>query len=409
MTDKQRRPETIAVRAGIESDTQHGAVVPPIHLSSTYTFADYASPRTYDYSRSGNPTRAQLAGALAELEGGAAGTVTATGMGAISTVLQLLSPGDRLIAPLDCYGGTFRLFDAWRKKGLFELEWVDFNDAAALDRALRRGARMVWLETPSNPLLRIYDIAAVARAAHAAGALVVADNTFLSPALQQPIALGADLVVHSTTKYINGHSDVVGGAVIAADAALGEEIAWWANCIGITAGPFDSWLTLRGLRTLGPRLRQHQENAAEVVELLMVNESVSRVHYPGLTDHPGHALACRQQRGFGAMVSFELAGGETAVRRFLSALRLPSLAESLGGVETLIAHPATMTHAAMSAEDQRKAGIGAGLLRLSVGLEAAEDLCEDLRRALACARIDSSDSVQSMEAPAERVAAGPWR
>jgi cystathionine gamma-synthase len=409
MTDPQRRPETVAVRAGIESDTQHGAVVPPLHLSSTYTFADYATPRAYDYSRSGNPTRDQLAGALRDLEGGAAATVAATGMGAISTVLQLLSPGQRLIAPVDCYGGTFRLFDTWHQKGLFELEWVDYNDAAALDRALKRGARMVWLETPSNPLLRIYDIAAIARAAHAAGALVVADNTFLSPVLQQPIALGADLVVHSTTKYINGHSDVVGGAVIAADAGLGEEIAWWANCIGITAGPFDSWLTLRGLRTLGPRLRQHQENAAEVVELLMVDEAVSKVHYPGLTDHPGHALACRQQRGFGAMVSFEMAGGEAAVRRFLGALRLPSLAESLGGVETLIAHPATMTHAAMSAEDQRKAGITAGLLRLSVGLEAAEDLCQDLRRALVCARGDSAEPGPATEVPAERVAAGPWR
>ncbi len=408
MSDRQNRPETIAVRAGIESDTQHGAVVPPIHLSSTYTFADYGQPRSYDYSRSGNPTRDQLAGALSDLEGGAAATVTATGMGAISVVLQLLSPGQRLIAPVDCYGGTFRLFDAWHRKGLFELDWVDFNDAAALERALARGARMVWLETPSNPLLRVYDIAAITRAAHAAGALVVADNTFLSPVLQQPIALGADLVVHSTTKYINGHSDVVGGAVIAADAGLGEEIAWWANCIGITAGPFDSWLTLRGLRTLGPRLRQHQENAAEVVELLMVDEAVAKVHYPGLTDHPGHALACRQQRGFGAMVSFELAGGEPAVRRFLGALRLPSLAESLGGVETLIAHPATMTHAAMTDEAQRKAGITAGLLRLSVGLEAAEDLCNDLRQALDCALCDSVDPTPVTEAPVDRVAAGPW-
>ncbi len=408
MSDRQNRPETIAVRAGIESDTQHGAVVPPIHLSSTYTFADYGQPRSYDYSRSGNPTRDQLAGALSDLEGGAAATVTATGMGAISVVLQLLSPGQRLIAPVDCYGGTFRLFDAWHRKGLFELDWVDFNDAAALERALARGARMVWLETPSNLLLRVYDIAAITRAAHAAGALVVADNTFLSPVLQQPIALGADLVVHSTTKYINGHSDVVGGAVIAADAGLGEEIAWWANCIGITAGPFDSWLTLRGLRTLGPRLRQHQENAAEVVELLMVDEAVAKVHYPGLTDHPGHALACRQQRGFGAMVSFELAGGEPAVRRFLGALRLPSLAESLGGVETLIAHPATMTHAAMTDEAQRKAGITAGLLRLSVGLEAAEDLCNDLRQALDCALCDSVDPTPVTEAPVDRVAAGPW-
>jgi cystathionine gamma-synthase len=386
MTQYKPQPATIAVRAGIESDTQHGAVVPPIHLSSTYTFAGFGQPRTYDYSRSGNPTRAQLAGALSDLEGGEAATITATGMGAISTVLQVLRPGDRLIAPVDCYGGTFRLFDAWAGKGAFELEWVDFNDRKAFEQALARGARMLWLETPSNPLLRIYDIQALAKAAQAVGALVVADNTFLSPALQQPLALGADLVVHSTTKYINGHSDVVGGAIIAAEKSLGEEIAWWANCVGVTAGPFDSWLTLRGLRTLGPRLRQHQENAAAVVELLGTDESVSQLHFPGLSDHPGHELACRQQRGFGAMVSFELSGGEQAVRRFLGALRLPSLAESLGGVETLIAHPATMTHAAMTPDAQQRAGIGPGLLRLSVGLEAAEDLCADLAQALAICR-----------------------
>lgn len=407
MTQFKQQPATIAVRAGIESDTQHGAVVPPIHLSSTYTFAEYGQPRTYDYSRSGNPTRDQLAGALRDLEGGAAATITATGMGAITTVLQLLNPGDRLIAPVDCYGGTFRLFDALQRKGAFELEWVDLNDGPALKQALARGARMLWLETPSNPLLRIYDIERIARAAHAAGALVVADNTFLSPALQQPIALGADLVLHSTTKYINGHSDVVGGAIIAANAGLGEDIAWWANCIGVTAGPFDSWLTLRGLRTLGPRLRQHQENAAEVADLLVAHEAVSRVHFPGLADHPGHSLARRQQQGFGAMVSFELAGGESAVRRFLGALRLPSLAESLGGVETLIAHPATMTHAAMTPEARDKAGIGVGLLRLSVGLEAAEDLCADLRQALDGIRTDTAGSPSRAPAgPLRRVAGG---
>ncbi|QOC22656.1 cystathionine gamma-synthase [Wenzhouxiangella sp. AB-CW3] len=383
MTREAYQPETVAVRTGIESDTQHGAVVPPIHLSSTYSFADYGQPRRYDYSRSGNPTRDQLGHALRDLEGGTAATVTATGMGAISTVLQLLKPGQRLIAPVDCYGGTFRLFDAWHRKGLFELEWVDYNDTDAFEQALAAGAALVWVETPSNPLLRIYDIRAIARAAHAVGALVVADNTFLSPVLQQPLALGADLVVHSTTKYINGHSDVVGGAIIAADESVGEEIAWWSNTMGISAGPFDSWLTLRGLRTLGPRLRQHQENTAAVVEVLMMHDAISQVYYPGLTSHPGHALASRQQRGFGAMVSFELDGGEVAVRRFLKALQLPSLAESLGGVETLIAHPATMTHAAMSLEARQRAGITDGLLRLSVGLEAAEDLCADLHQALA--------------------------
>lgn len=377
-----RHQQTIAVRAGIESDRQYGAVVPPIHLSSNYTFAEFGQPRAHDYSRSGNPTRDLLGEALAELEGGASAVITASGMGAISTVLQLLKPGERLVAPNDCYGGTFRLFEAWQRKGCFELEWVDFGDAAALRQALAKGAAMVWIETPSNPLLRIYDIAAIARAARAAGARVVADNTFLSPALQQPLALGADLVVHSTTKYINGHSDVVGGAVVAADPDLGAEIAWWANCIGVTGSPFDSWLTLRGLRTLAVRMRAHQEAAAAVVERLCDHPAVARVHYPGLSTHPGHTLARRQQRGFGAMISFELNGGEAAVRDFLAALRLPSLAESLGGVESLVAHPATMTHAAMSEADQRKAGIGPGLLRLSVGLEAPEDLCADLVQAL---------------------------
>ena len=376
-----RQPATIAVRAGIDSDAGHGAVAPPICLSSTFSFAEFGKPRRHDYSRSGNPTRDLLAEALADLEGGQAATVTATGMGAITTVLQLLNRDDRLVAPLDCYGGTFRLLDAWAKKGAFRLDWIDFQDENAWQQAVP-GARMVWLETPSNPLLRITDIERVAIAAHRHGALVVADNTFLSPALQQPIALGADIVVHSTTKYINGHSDVVGGAVIAADLAVGEELAWWANCLGITGGAFDSWLTLRGLRTLAVRMRAHQENVQSLVELLGEHPAVDRIHYPGLPTHPGHLVARRQQAGFGAMLSFELAGGESAVRAFVKDLEFISLAESLGGVETLIAHPSTMTHAAMSAEDQVRAGLVPGLLRLSVGLEAVEDLGSDILKAL---------------------------
>jgi cystathionine gamma-synthase len=376
-----RQPATIAVRAGIDSDASHGAVAPPICLSSTFSFAGFGQPRRHDYSRSGNPTRDLLAEALAELEDGQAATVSATGMGAITTVLQLLKRDDRLVAPLDCYGGTFRLFDAWARKGAFQLDWVDFQDEQAWQRAVP-GARMVWLETPSNPLLRITDIERVATLAHRHGALVVADNTFLSPALQKPIALGADIVVHSTTKYINGHSDVVGGAVIAADQGVGEELAWWANCLGITGGAFDSWLTLRGLRTLAVRMRGHQENVESLVDLLAGHPAVSRIHYPGLATHPGHLIARRQQSGFGAMLSFELDGGEPAVRRFVDGLETISLAESLGGVETLIAHPSTMTHAAMSAQDQARAGLVPGLLRLSVGLEAAEDLGADILKAL---------------------------
>ena len=382
MPSLERHPATIAARCGIDSDRQFGAVVPPVHLSSTFSFASLGVKRAHDYSRSGNPTRDLLADALTELEGGAGSTIMATGMGAISTMLQLLEPGDVLVAPLDCYGGTFRLMSALARRGAFELRWVDFSDPASWQPALDDRVRMVWLETPSNPLLRITDIEAVAQAAHAKGALVVADNTFLSPALQNPIALGADLVVHSTTKYINGHSDVVGGAVVSANQELAEQVGWWANCIGVTGGAWDSWLTLRGVRTLDVRIQRQQESTAELAELLIAHPAVARVHYPGLADHAGHAVARSQQRGFGAMLSFELHGGLDAVEAFVSDLTLMTLAESLGGVESLVAHPATMTHAAMAAEDQARAGITAGLLRLSVGLEDVRDLRADLSAAL---------------------------
>ena len=252
-------PCTRAVRAGVETDTQHGAVIPPLHLSSNYSFAGLGHKRAYDYSRSGNPTRDLLAAALADLEQGAGAVITCSGMSAVALALELVAPGARVIAAHDCYGGTWRLLDAWARKGRFSVQFVDLSDASALAAALTDKPALVWVETPSNPLLRITDIRHVAQAAHAIGALVVVDNTFLSPALQQPLALGADLVVHSTTKYINGHSDVVGGAVVARDPAVAEQIRWWANCNGVTGAPFDSYLTLRGLRTLGVRLRQHQE------------------------------------------------------------------------------------------------------------------------------------------------------
>lgn len=376
---------TRAVRAGIESDTQHGAVVPALHLSTNYTFAGFGQKRTYDYSRSGNPTRDLLGNALAELELGAGAVVTASGMAAVALVLELVPAGGTVIAAHDCYGGTWRLLDAWQKKGRFKVRFVNLTDPLALAEALADAPALVWVETPSNPLLRITDVRHVAQAAHAAGALVVVDNTFLSPALQQPIELGADIVVHSTTKYINGHSDVVGGAVIARDAAVAQQLTWWANCIGLTGAPFDSFLTLRGLRTLGPRLRAHQENAQAIAELLVAHPAVARVYYPGLADHPGHALAARQQSGFGAMLSFELAADEAGIAAFLTGLKCFSLAESLGGVESLVAHPASMTHAAMAPEARRAAGIADNLLRLSVGIEDAGDLLADLRAGLACA------------------------
>jgi cystathionine gamma-synthase len=299
----------------------------------------------------------------------------------------LLKPGDTLVVPHDAYGGSWRLFNALERKGLFELVIADLTDPRALAVALARKPALVWIETPSNPLLRITDLRFVIEAAHAHGALAVVDNTFLSPALQRPIEFGADAVVHSTTKYINGHSDVVGGAVIARDAGLHDSFTWWANALGITGSPFDSFLTLRGLRTLDARLRVHEENTQALVTLLDGHPAVQRVHYPGLEEHPGHAVAARQQRGFGAMLSLELAGGdhalqEQAVRAFVDGLRCFTLAESLGGVESLVAHPATMTHAAMSPEARAAAGIGDGLLRLSVGIEHVDDLVADLRDAL---------------------------
>src|SRR6201986_773720 len=289
MTDS--RLCTRAVRAGIESDTQHGAVVPPLHLSTNYSFDGFGRKRTYDYSRSGNPTRDLLADALTELEEGAGAVVTGSGMSAVALALELVPAGDLVLAAHDCYGGTWRLLDAWAKKGRFGVRFVDFTDPTALADGLSAKPALVWIETPSNPLLRITDVRHVAQAAHAVGALVVVDNTFLSPALQQPLKLGADIVVRSTTKYINGHSDVVGGAVIAADAAVAEQLKWWGNCNGLTGSPFDSFLTLRGVRTLSVRLRQHQENAVRIAERLDSHDAVSRVYYPGLASHPGHALA----------------------------------------------------------------------------------------------------------------------
>jgi cystathionine gamma-synthase len=376
-------PCTRAVRAGIESDTQHGAVVPPLHLSTNYAFEGLGGKRPYDYSRSGNPTRDLLGNALAELEQGVGAVVTSSGMSAVALVLELVPAGATVLAAHDCYGGTWRLLDAWAKKGRFNVVFADLTDPCALSEGLAAKPALVWVETPSNPLLRITDIRHVAHAAHAVGALLVVDNTFLSPALQQPLLLGADVAVHSTTKYINGHSDVVGGAVVARDAAVFDQLKWWANCNGLTGAPFDSYLTLRGLRTLSVRLRQHQENATRIAELLDTHAAVRKVYYPGLASHAGHALAARQQQGFGAMLSFELEGDVGQIEAFVDGLKYFSLAESLGGVESLIAHPASMTHASMAPEARRTAGIADSLLRLSVGIEDGDDLLHDLDAALA--------------------------
>lgn len=391
------RSATSAVRAGIDRDIAYGAVTPPIVLSSNFSFDGFGNRREYDYTRSGNPTRDLLAEALAELEGGAGAVVTSTGMGAINLVLNaLLQPGDRLVVPHDAYGGSWRLFNALAKKGHFELITADLTDPRSLADALAQQPRLVLIETPSNPLLRITDLRFVIDAAHRTGALAVVDNTFLSPALQKPIEFGADVVIHSTTKYINGHSDVVGGAAIAREPAVHEQLSWWANALGLTGSPFDSFLTLRGLRTLDARLRVHQENANAVAALLERHPAVAAVHFPGLESHPGHALAARQQKGFGAMLSLELEGGEAAVRAFVDGLRYFTLAESLGGVESLVAHPASMTHAAMTPEARAQAGISDGLLRLSVGIEATEDLLADLEAGLARAQRVTAEAARKL-------------
>ena len=377
---------TVAVRTGIDSDTQYNAVVPPLYLTSTYSFPQLGEVPTYDYSRSGNPTRNTLADALSTLEGGAGGVVTNCGTAAMNLLVSaLLGPDDLIVAPHDCYGGTYRLFDTRAKKGDFKVCFVDQTDPQALADAFAQQPKLVWVETPSNPLLRIVDIAELCAAAHQAGALVAVDNTFLSPILQQPLALGADFVVHSTTKYINGHSDVLGGVLIAKTEAHAETLAWWANCIGATGAPFDAYLTLRGLRTLAPRMRMHEENSAKILAYLQQQPLVGTIYHPSQPEHPGHDIALKQQKGFGAMLSFEINGSMAQLETFVRELKCFSLAESLGGTESLICHPSSMTHRAMSDEAQAEAGLKTTLLRLSVGLEDPDDLIADLEQAFALA------------------------
>ena len=390
--------DTKAVRAGIETDTQFGAITPPLYLSTNYSFAGFDDKREFDYSRSGNPTRKLLADALADLENGFGGVVTSTGMSAIFTVLQLLKSGERVLAPHDCYGGTFRLFKSFAEKGTIALDFVDQTDEQAFIQALEKKPKLIWLETPSNPLLRIVDIKKIVQQAKSCGALVVVDNTFLSPIFQKPLDLGADIVVHSTTKYINGHSDVVGGAVIAKDEKVFDDLAWWANCTGVTGAPFDSFLTLRGLRTLDVRIQRHAKNATKIVDYLVSHPQVEHVYYPGLVGHPGHEIAKQQQSGFGSMISFKFKGDVESIKTFLSGLSIFSLAESLGGVESLICHPSTMTHAAISLEEQAIAGITQNLLRLSVGIENIDDLLEDLERGFANSKNGDTVTTQSFEA-----------
>ncbi|HAS8123400.1 TPA: O-succinylhomoserine (thiol)-lyase [Vibrio vulnificus] len=376
------KPATIAVRTGIESDTQYRAVVPPIYLSTNYGFSAFGEVPKYDYTRSGNPNRGLLEQALFELESGKGAVVTNCGTSALNLwVSAFLSPDDLIVAPHDCYGGTYRLFNTRAKKGDFKVRFVDQSDSASLDAALALNPKLVLLETPSNPLVRVVDIAEVCEKAHKVGALVAVDNTFLTPVYQKPLELGADFVIHSTTKYINGHSDVIGGVVITKTEEHATELAWWGNCLGATGTPFDSYMTLRGIRTLGARMRVHEESSQQILSYLQTQELVGTIYHPSLPAHPGHEVAKKQQSGFGSMLSFEFAGSFEQLKVFVKALDLFSLAESLGGVESLVCHPASMTHRAMGEEALEEAGVTQQLLRLSVGLEDAQDLIADLKQA----------------------------
>jgi cystathionine beta-lyase/cystathionine gamma-synthase len=380
MKDAGHRLETLCIHAGQQPDPIHGAVMTPIVLASTFAQKSPGKYEDYDYSRAGNPTRTALEGCLAALEGAKHGVAFGSGCAATTAVLLGLKSGDHVLCGDDVYGGTFRIFDKVMKQWGLEASFMDMSDLAKVKAAIRPNTRLVWLETPSNPMLKIFDIAAIADIAKKAGAQLAVDNTFATPMLQRPIDLGATMVVHSTTKYLNGHSDVVGGAVVTSDDALGEKLHFIQKSVGGVPSPFDCYMVLRGLKTLGVRMKQHVASARTLAERLAGHKQVERVFYPGLTSHKGHEIAARQMKGPGGMISFELAGGLPAATAFLEALRVFVCAESLGGVESLAEHPAIMTHASVPADARALLGIGDGLIRLSVGLEDVQDLADDLDR-----------------------------
>jgi cystathionine gamma-synthase len=380
MTDKPKL-QTQIVQAEIGADPAFRSVAPPLYTSSTYLWPSVEEKGEFDYGRTNNPNRNGLAKALAALEGGAHATITSSGMSAIDLCLNLIKADDLVIAPHDCYGGTHRLLTHRAEQGRIRLLFIDQSNPEALHEALDEKPKMLFLETPSNPLMRLIDVAKIAKLSKAFGAIVVADNTFLSPVRQRPLDLGCDLVVHSTTKYLNGHSDVVGGAVIAKTEAHGERLDWWANCAGVTGSPFDSWQTLRGLRTLAARMDIQESNALAIAKYLKKHKAVSKVYYPGLRSDAGHKLMKVQQSGPGAMLSFEVDSPETA-SKVLNTIEIFQLAASLGGVESLICQPSTMTHRGMAEKARLEAGITDNLLRLSIGMEAEEDLIKALGQAL---------------------------
>jgi cystathionine beta-lyase/cystathionine gamma-synthase len=374
---------TIAIHAGHNPQDHLGAVMPPIFQTSTFAFRGVNQPGPFDYSRSGNPTRKALESCLAALEGGTAGFAFATGMAAEATLLMMFESGDRVAVHNDLYGGTYRLFETVFRNKEIRAEYVDLRDLAALRGVLEQGAKAVWIESPTNPLMNLVDLRAVSDLAHQHGAIAICDNTFLSPYFQRPLELGVDVVMHSTTKYINGHSDVVGGALIVKDPQLAERIWYLQNAMGTCSGPQDCFLVLRGIKTLAIRMEEHNRNALEVARWLERHPKVSAVLHPGLESHPQHDLALRQMRGFGGTFSFRVAGGQDAVMRLLGGLRVFTLAESLGGVESLIEHPLTMTHASVPRERLDALGITPDLVRVSVGIEDVQDLIADLETAFA--------------------------
>jgi cystathionine gamma-lyase len=383
---KQLAIETLAIHAGQQPDPATGAVMTPVYLTSTYAQPSPGVHKGYEYSRTQNPTRHALQDCLAALEGARHGLAFASGLAATDCVLHLLDAGSHVVASDDVYGGTFRIFDkVFRRLGL-SFDYVDMSDARNVARALRPETRLVWIESPTNPMLKIVDLAEVARIARAHGARTVVDNTFATPYLQRPLEHGIDVVVHSTTKYLNGHSDVIGGAVVTSDAELFERLRFLQNAVGGVPSPMDSFLVLRGLKTLHVRMDRHCENALALARFLEGHRQVERVTYPGLPSHPQHALAQRQMRGFGGMLTFVIRGGLDAARRFLEAVRIFACAESLGGVESLVEHPAIMTHASVPKETRERLGIADGLVRISAGIEKVEDLIADLERGLAAAR-----------------------
>lgn len=383
MENKNLSFETRSVHSGVDKDAQYGSAITPIYPSSTFVWKDpHTTTGGYDYTRSGNPTRSGFEENLASLEGGTQCRATCTGMSAITACLHMFSPGDHIIASDDIYGGTYRLFaDVFTKMGL-EFSFVKMKDVEATKAAVRPNTKCIWIETPSNPLMRLIDIEATVAVAKEAGAITISDNTFLSPYLQRPMELGVDIVLHSTTKYLNGHSDVVGGAIVTRDDENSEKIAFIVNALGLACSPFDAWLVLRGIKTLGPRMEAHQRGATALARMLEVHPAVETVYFPGLESHPQHELARKQQFGFGAMMSFDVKGGREAAEHVFANAKLYSLAESLGGVESLFEYPESMSHASMSLAARREAGITEKTIRVSVGIETPEDLVADMKNAL---------------------------